>query len=689
MKKKKIEAVSFIGLKELVRSKGVLFVGVTAVKKIGEEKILLLEVYKNRAKDKKTPVIRYAASKDDWAVYDTRDGLWSHRKMDSYTWGMGFVWYEDRQPEGRGYNERSVANVLSSEQDLNRIRNFLKRSIAYQNEYTRWFDLFDQHENYCVAKKKQRANDLRNERLKARINAIKPIDEHKIIRYADKELFGEKHYIYYTKKGSRARIACSHCGNVTEGRWRAGDTYESQFENYIPEPVAGRKGKCPVCDAEGIFKAAGRQKHGQDITMHLYLGSKYKETGACIRYIELVKRFQVMTDEKKITEARESMAATEIARIYVDGQKMQIDYHKHNPYIGGDFWDDCNMYGLANINIDEATIHPDTWEELKGTCLQYCAAKEYYAYKGEINFRRYIERYIENPQIEMLVKLKLYDLVDHTHYLNNQGATPQEYLMIRKDRIKYLSQKHGEKAILNVLKLEKRLEQHWTIEQIEKLASINPLNTDNLETVLGVLSVQKLLNYIQGYAGCEFFGCTNARNLLMHTATEYIDYLIMRMQLGYDLHNTVFLHPRNLEEAHRKMVEEVDKKHLDKRILEVNTKYSHIKKEYRKLRRKYYYEDDNYIIRPAKDAGEIVREGRRLHHCVGGDNYLSSHNNDKSYILFLRYKKTAEVPFITIEISADVAKVRQWYGAYDKKPDEANMQKLIDSYVKGLQKAAG
>ena len=142
-----------------------------------------------------------------------------------------------------------------------------------------------------------------------------------------------------------------------------------------------------------------------------------------------------------------------LARTYVKDGKTQTDFHKHNPYVGGDFWDDVNLYGMANITIDRAKVYSPSWDNLKGTCLQYCAAYEYYRHEhGEINLRRYAEDYIKLPQLEMLVKMKLFDIVKEGYYsLDKSATTPESLLKIRKERLRYLSSKDGDIAIWNVL----------------------------------------------------------------------------------------------------------------------------------------------------------------------------------------------------------------------------------------------
>lgn len=77
----------------------------------------------------------------------------------------------------------------------------------------------------------------------------------------------------------------------------------------------------------------------------------------------------------------------------------------------------------------------------------------------------------------------------------------------------------------------------------------------------------------------------------------------------------------------------------------------------------------------------IVREGRTLHHCVGGDNYLQKHADGISYILMLRKKEDQETPYITVEIRADGRSIVQWYGAFDRKPDKEQVEKWLKEWL--------
>lgn len=60
-----------------------------------------------------------------------------------------------------------------------------------------------------------------------------------------------------------------------------------------------------------------------------------------------------------------------------------------------------------------------------------------------------------------------------------------------------------------------------------------------------------------------------------------------------------------------------------------------------------------------KSGSEIVREGKTLHHCVGG--YAARHIEGKTTILFLRHEKRPERPWMTIELTGKDT-IRQIHG---------------------------
>ncbi|MGN0405312.1 MAG: PcfJ domain-containing protein [Bariatricus sp.] len=591
-------------------------------------------------------------------------------------------------------------NILQSDEDIERIKKYCGTTIWNEK---RWWEYIERFQSNIATdarnKARERKYQKRQQELKDRIEHTEPLPEKKILEIADRRYFLESHYLYYKKHGCWAAIACSKCGGVTDARWKAGISYESEFQRWTEEPREGHFGTCPLCGARGEYKCQGKVKGSHSKTVHLFLGQKYKDHGMVMRYVEISKtwRLELICGEEgpEMFNASEELSGVEIARAYFEpGKKNQIDYHKHNYYSGEDFWDDCNLCGLANITIKSAPILAETYEEMKGTMFQYSALQEYVKEVGEVNPIDYFERYQQTPQIEMLVKLGLIGIVGELVKCRygivacETAKSPDQFLGIRKERVKQLIAMRGDVDLLETMKMECRMNQVWTDEQIQDVAETR-LRRGQIEMATEYMTLQKLLNRIKKYAGCEYgTGCTSVTERIRQTAVLYVDYLNMRKDLGYDLRNTVYQQPRSLRDAHGKMVMESSKGEMDKRLQEVKAKFQNIRRNYRRFRKQYFYEDDRYLIRPARSAEEIVMEGRILHHCVGGDGYLKKHNEGKTYILMLRDKRDKEVPFITVEIDGERNRIIQWYGSHDKKPDSKNMQKWLDEYVMRLNSEA-
>lgn len=692
MKKKAIEKIPYLTLPAVSQEKETEYVGVTAVKVIDHEKHLFLEVYQNDENSRNVPLVRIVLTKKDFGSYFPEEEKWTRQKIQTDGgWGR-LIW----KAEG-GWQEKIRKNVLSSPDDLNRLKAFCKVTVWNEN---RWWEYIMKHQNDIVItarrKTEKRKYERRQEALDERIRNTRALPEQKILKRANDVYFQNEHYLYYKRRGNWVQIACSKCGGVTDVRWKAGESYESHFQRHVEVPQEGRTGICPLCGTSGTYKCQGKAKSSHSKRIHLFLGQKYKEKGLVMRYLELEKEWQlelVAGDHgDEMHGAYEEMSGVEIARAYFEpGKKVQIDYQKHDWYSGKDFWDDCNLYGNTNITIEAAPILPETYDEIKGTEFQYSALKEYAAVIGKVNPIEYFKRYEQTPQIEMLVKLGLFgvanELVNCRYGIvsNENARQPDIFLGIRKGRVKQLISRKGNIRFLKTMQAEKRMGQIWTEEQIEKITEAQ-LSYGQLETATKYMSLQKLLNRIERYSGCRFgTACSSAEQVIRNTANTYMDYIGMRLALGYDMNNTVYQQPRDLRAAHDKMVQESNKEKMDERIREVEQKYSDIRLNYRKLRNIYFYEDDTYMIRPARSAKEIVEEGRLLHHCVGGDSYLNKHNDGRSYILMLRFKDKEEEPYITVEISSGKAHIMQWYGARDRKPDEKNMQKWLDQYLEQLR----
>ena len=382
MKKKAIEKIPYFGLEKVSRKKQVKYIGVTGIKIVGHEKHLFLEVYRNQKESKDTPLVRIVLAKKDFGTYRPESGEWTRQYVRSGNNNNGrLIW--NSVGDSSYWEKMEKENILQSPEDLERIKKFCGTTVWREEG---WWEYIDRRQSDIATevrrKVERRKYQRRQEALKDRIANTKELPEKKILDRADTVYFHSEHYLYYKKHGCWAKIACSKCGGVTDARWKSGISYESQFQTWTEEPREGRYGTCPMCGARGLYKCQGKVKGEHSRTIHLFLGQRYKENGMVMRYVQVGKLWilGLICGEKgtEMYNACEKLSGVEIARAYFEpGKKMQIDYQKHNPYSGEDFWDDCNLCGMNNITINAAPIMPETFEEMKGTMFQYSALQEY------------------------------------------------------------------------------------------------------------------------------------------------------------------------------------------------------------------------------------------------------------------------------------------------------------------------
>ena len=688
MKKKAIEKIPYLPIRGDQKAR---YIAVTAVKVVSHEKNLIIDVY-DREANTRAPKARIAISKKDYGTYWPEDDKWNRtRIMEDYGSMHNLIW---KSANFQPHDEIIKQNALDLKDDLTRIEKFCKNKITKWNN---WWDLIYSFQEEMDCRQRRKREHARYEkRMKAlneRAKNIKKSPEKEILTFADKVGFSASHILFYKRNGSSARIACTACGGVSKVKIRRPDNYEAQFEKVYKVPEQGMLGVCPLCGKQGRFICQGKAKKPVRQSVIVYLGQKYKENEIVIRAYEVGKEWQYEAKKTnhgpELFNAQEELNGLEICRAYffADGT-VQKDYKKYSLVDGCEYWDDCNLYGMHNIILKEGMIMPETFENIKGTILQYSALEEWYANKRRVSPVHYIQAYREIPQIEMLVKLKLFHVVEWL--MNNRmidvditAKNLADFLKIYKKDTKIIMD-HDEIRILEVLQVEKILEANWTEEQVLNLSELY-ITKNGLEETLSYISARQFLNAIKKYAQMDFDNNHGSGSKLRHVAQEYRDYLRMRIEQGYDLRNKIYLRPRDLERAHAEMVLESHRTALDKRKKEVEIKYPDIANRFKFLNKKYGYEIQGFIIRPASSAAEIVEEGRILHHCVGGNNYLGSHNRGDTYILLMRRKEKADLPYITIEINGKSNKIIQWYGAYDKKPEREQIEGLLEEYIKHLK----
>ena len=484
------------------------------------------------------------------------------------------------------------------------------------------------------------------------------------------------HFIYYRRKGNYSFCHCSECD--ARYRLRAIPT-QDPFEDAamdIEKPERDKPTKCRNCKAKAVYKPAGNCA-SEFHSNYVVYGQRINDETFIFR------TFYTYQHTRK--DCQTHYVVNEEKRILLQKGKKPIRYRMS-------VWDKGHWYRDTSGEPWKYIVHPRTFTNIKKTgmfkyvpvhpvitCNDRCWVMKYY-----IAAARY-------PDMEMIIKMGLVEYANrlvhgYTTNINPRGKTIEDRLRVYKNRIPYLIKVAGNYQSVYKFQIERKMNLHWTDEEIGIFDELNQSNYDDKWLVaLKYMSISKLKRYfikqkIWMNKKDEWRVSSNKREC----RNEYYDYLAMRADQGYDMTNDIILFPKDLKRRHDEMVLEAEKAKFDKRIKEVTVKYPKIKTKYKRLSEKYSAAAGGYIIRPAKDAGEIVTEGRLLHHCVGTDRYLEQHNTGKSFILFLRPIKDKDIPFITVEIKD--FKIVQWYGAYDRKPNEKLFDKWLKTYVKELEK---
>ncbi len=93
------------------------------------------------------------------------------------------------------------------------------------------------------------------------------------------------------------------------------------------------------------------------------------------------------------------------------------------------------------------------------------------------------------------------------------------------------------------------------------------------------------------------------------------------------------------------------------------------------------YTNGLYSILMPRDAQDIIREGRNLHHCVGHGGYIEAMARRECRILFLRDNLRIGESLITIEERDGI--IRQCYGFADSINQNERIRDFIVEYAKG------
>ncbi len=309
-----------------------------------------------------------------------------------------------------------------------------------------------------------------------------------------------------------------------------------------------------------------------------------------------------------------------------------------------------NSYTVLNFNAVEQS------------CMRYSGAKNY---SGSL-LMEYMRLYCRHPNIEYLMKSGYDALISEvvtgywggvtklevSRWINWKSNNLLKMLGLNRDEFKTLK---GSENLYEPYRKWRDKYSKYKPEELLTLAKVFHWNFGEAERFLQITGVRlpRLAEYLSGQRIMPY---------------DYRDYLDQCKELQYNLHDTAICMPHNFNAMHERLSEIIEYRQSEEvqKLFEENYPQ----------RKDLEFGSGKYIIRQPESMDEIIDEGSKLHHCVGG--YAKRHARGKLHILFIRQSEKPDKPYYTMELSTD-GKIVQVRGLRNCDPPKT-VQKFIEQY---------
>ena len=140
------------------------YIGVTAVKIVGHERHLFLEIYRNKKRSKDIPVVRIVTTKKDFGIYYPEKDTWTREKIEADGGWGGLIW--QRAGDAYGWQQIEKESILQNTEDLERLKSFCKGNVWNENRWWEYiYNLQDDIVKTARRKTKQRKYERRQQAL--------------------------------------------------------------------------------------------------------------------------------------------------------------------------------------------------------------------------------------------------------------------------------------------------------------------------------------------------------------------------------------------------------------------------------------------------------------------------------------------------------------------------------------------
>lgn len=419
------------------------------------------------------------------------------------------------------------------------------------------------------------------------------------------------------------------------------------------------------------------ENHVQNITGVYYFSD--------IEWIETKKMFKEHIYCAKYTKKRgfqfqEIMRAFEDGKVYCKnilynpcciGSRIKIifeDYYTSS-YYGYTIYQknlQLNTYYGSHTFTNFQKIKCYSLEELikKDERLKYCGFKN--EDLDHIDFFQFLLLYRKYPAIEVLIKLKLYHLINGNKLVEKMQEDKKLIKFICKN--KDYCKENTPRDILQYYKTPTKQTLDKQLKRINKLKLAREFKyckeTYSWFKVYAHKHINRTLDYIKDKG--------------IHT---YCDYIEACKILHLDFEDTKVLFPNDFQYYHDEYVKQAN---ITKDLAQ-NVGLAKIYDKYSEFIPRTIAND--YIIKIPKTVAEFIDEGEQNHNCVGKMGYTTKMSEDRCLICFMRKISEPSKSFITIELQKTTNgrfKIMQCYADHNSRPTE-EINSLVEKWCKSIK----
>lgn len=505
-------------------------------------------------------------------------------------------------------------------------------------------------------------------------------------------------YIFYEPIRNGRICTCTHCGQQYVIKKEKVKTTDEK--KLLAEPHNGGA-RCIKCGALCEVKSLGKSKSRQNLyeEQKIVIIRRYNHNYLRAWGILAVKSYNTTTVNPEIKY--EFVSEYE----FRPGKVKQYKFYR-SYYRGTTSKELCevakepfNRLAAFWYSIPDNSYTIIGLEKFKTSFLKYHMLDEFSKWYAQAHYRRmsievkimsYLCRFCEYPQMEMLQKLGYYDVVENLVEINNKSfpyvnwkakdiasffrLSKQEFKIFRKEKLnldflrckKLIEKYFGKYTITKMIEMYKKIESKKLYDTLSD--GIIMLKDAGIPINEGVKYIVKQYGLLKE---------KSLRGLFL----EMRDYYRMGREIGYDFTNHNVAYPKNLIAAHDTAAELQRAILKEKRQKELEEKERAAAKTLKNYDKLYEFKDDNFLIIVPHTIEEIIEEGKRQSHCVGG--YAARHMEGVLTICFLRAVDEPNKSLYTIEMHGKT--LTQVQGYKNRTPLTPEAKEFFDIWLEWVK----